>query len=123
MNKDNENDVTFAMGSRDVLTEILRTGVRKMLIDAIDDEVNAYLEQHADHRDEQGYRLVVRNGVRKGRKIETGVGLIEIDMPKVDDQRLDEWQAWSKRSLKDKRYVYFWADGVSDDGFHAGQKR
>jgi len=63
-----------------------------MLIDAIEDEVNTYLylEQHADHRDEQGHRLVVRNGVRKGRKIETGVGLIEIDMPKVDDQRLDE---------------------------------
>jgi transposase-like protein len=24
----------------------------------------------------------------------------------------DEYQAWSKRSLKDKRYVYVWADGV-----------
>jgi putative transposase len=24
----------------------------------------------------------------------------------------DEYQAWSKRSLKDKHYVYVWADGV-----------
>jgi len=56
MNKDNENDVTFAMGSRDVLTEILRSGARKMRIDAIEDEVNTYLEQHANERDEQNHR-------------------------------------------------------------------
>jgi transposase-like protein len=181
MSKNNENDVALAMGSRDVLTEILRTGARRMLIDAIEDEVAAYLEQHANERDEQDHRFVVRNGVRKGRTIQTGVGTIEFDMPRVDDRRLDEhgqrrrftsailppylrktktleefvpwlylkgistgdmgevlesllgpaakgfsattvvrlktqwqreWQTWSHRSLKDKRYVYFWADGV-----------
>jgi transposase-like protein len=89
MNKDTGNDTALAIGSRDVLTEILRTGARKMLIDAIEDEVNAYLEQSANERDDQGHRLVVRNGVRKGRKIQTGVGPIELDMPRIDDQRRD----------------------------------
>jgi len=35
MSKNNENDAAFAMGSRDMLTEILRIGARQMLIDAI----------------------------------------------------------------------------------------
>jgi hypothetical protein len=74
MDKDNATDTALAMGSRDVLTEILRTGARQMLIDMIKEEVNAYLAQSANERDEQGHRRVVRNGVRKGRTIQTGLG-------------------------------------------------
>jgi len=51
MNKDAGNDAAFAIGSRDVLTEISRTGARKILIDAIENEVAAYLKQHVNERD------------------------------------------------------------------------
>jgi len=51
MNKDAGNDAAFAIGSRDVLTEISRTGARKILIDAIENEVAAYLKQHVTERD------------------------------------------------------------------------
>ena len=181
MEQDTASAVDLTIASRDVLTEILRQGARKMLIDTIEDEVRDYLARHEQAVDEQGHRLVVRNGVRKGRKVQTGIGLIELDMPRVDDRRIDangdrcrftsavlppylrktktleefipwlylkgistgemgealkallgpeapglsattvvrlkeqwqaEWQAWSTRDLKDKRYVYVWADGV-----------
>jgi len=79
----------LTMGSRDVLTEILRQGAQRMLKEAIEAEVSDYLARHAPAVDAQGRRLVVRNGVRPGRKVQTGVGLIEIDLPRVNDQRLD----------------------------------
>jgi predicted DNA-binding protein (MmcQ/YjbR family) len=42
MTQNTENDVILTVGSQDVLTEILRKGARKMLADAIEDEVNDY---------------------------------------------------------------------------------
>lgn len=181
MDKNTANATTLAMGSRDVLTEILRNGAQKLLADAIENEVAAYLAEHADERDDAGRRLVVRNGYREPRQIVTGVGPVDIEPPRVNDRRVDEngqrirftskilppylrrtksldelvpwlylkgvstgdfgealaalvgpqagglsastvtrlkavwqteWQDWSRRSLKDTRYVYVWADGV-----------
>ena len=37
----------------------------------------------ADLRDEEGHRLVVRNGHQKPRTIDTGVGEIEVRQPRV----------------------------------------
>lgn len=44
-----------------VLDEIVREGARRMLAAALEAEVAAYVEAHADER-EDGRRLVVRNG-------------------------------------------------------------
>ncbi len=49
-------------GSQDVLTEILLSGARKLLAEAIEAEVAAWIDGHADIRDGSGRRLVVRNG-------------------------------------------------------------
>jgi putative transposase len=167
--------------SKDVLTEILRRGARKLLADAVEAEVAAYIEEHQDSVDEKGKRLVVRNGHKPERSILTGIGSVPVRAPRVNDRRTDEqghrirftssilppylrktrsveelipwlylkgistgdfsealgallgadapglsattvtrlkqvWQsdyeAWSRRSLDGKRYVYFWADGV-----------
>ncbi len=43
----------------DVLTEVLRDGARRLLADAIEAEVEAFLAHYAQHRDDQGRRLVV----------------------------------------------------------------
>jgi putative transposase len=152
-----------------------------MLAMAIEVEVDAYIQQHADQRDANGHRLVVRNGHKNERAIQTGIGPVTIRQPRVDDQRTNQngerirftseilppylrktksieelipwlylkgvstgdfsealaallgpdapglsastvvrlkevwqrdYQAWSKRSLADKRYVYFWVDGI-----------
>ena len=47
---------------RSPLDQIVQEGARKMLQEAIDAEVNAFIDQHRDRRDEQGRRLVVKNG-------------------------------------------------------------
>jgi putative transposase len=83
--------VQLPVGSgRDVLTGILREGAEKLLIQAIEAEVAAYIEQHADRRDADGHRLVVRNGHMPVRKIQTGVGPVTVRQPRVNDQRVDE---------------------------------
>jgi putative transposase len=45
-----------------LLDEIVRDGARQMLAAALQAEVAAYIEAHADQVDEAGRRLVVRNG-------------------------------------------------------------
>ena len=40
--------------AKDVLTEILREGARKMLATAIEAEVDAYIDEHAGQRDASG---------------------------------------------------------------------
>ena len=170
-----------AESTEDVLTEVLRQGAQKLLTEAVEAEVACYIEAHAGQRDERGYRLVVRNGTKPERQIQTGIGPVAIRQPRVDDRRTDEngqrirftsrilppylrktrsleelipwlylkgistgdfrealqalmgpdapglsastvvrlkevWRrdfdAWSKRSLADRRYVYFWVDGI-----------
>lgn len=72
-----------------VLDEIVREGARRMLAAALEAEVAAYVEAHAEERDEDGRRLVVRNGHAEPRSITTGAGPIEICQPRVNDRRVD----------------------------------
>lgn len=171
----------MAIAPRDLLQELLRNGARDMLARAIEQEVQDYLDACASILDEHGHRLVVRNGYKDERTIQTGLGDIPVRQPRVNDKRIDEngqrcrfvsqilppylrrtrsveelipwlylrgistgdfsqaleallgpeasglsatnivrlkavwekqWSEWSGRSLADKRYVYFWADGI-----------
>ena len=164
-----------------VIDDILRDGARRALQSAIEREVQEYIERNKMLVDEQGRRLVVRNGHHPARKILSGNGPIEVRQPRVNDKRVDEqgnrfrftsqilppylrktkameelipwlylkgistsdfpealaclghdgsglspttivrlkeiWQGqyedFSRRSLKGKRYVYVWADGIN----------
>jgi hypothetical protein len=53
----------LADSSSSVIDEIAREGARRMLAEAVRAEVDAYCARFADLRDENGYRLVVRNGL------------------------------------------------------------
>ena len=44
-----------------LLDETAREGARRMLIEALQAEVDSYIERHRSERDEQGHALVVRN--------------------------------------------------------------
>jgi len=164
-----------------VIDDILCDGARRALQSAIEREVQEYIERNKMLVDEQGRRLVVRNGHHPARKILSGNGPIEVRQPRVNDKRVDEqgnrfrftsqilppylrktkameelipwlylkgistsdfpealaclghdgsglspttivrlkeiWQGqyedFSRRSLKGKRYVYVWADGIN----------
>jgi transposase-like protein len=73
-----------------VLEDIAREGARRMLQQAIEQEVAEYVEQHRHHLDERGHRLVVRNGHKPPRTILTGCGPLEVTQPRVSDKRVDE---------------------------------
>jgi transposase-like protein len=61
-----------------------------MLQAAIDAEVDDFLADHAARRDEQGRRLVVRNGRLPSREILTGAGPLEVSQPRVRDKSPDK---------------------------------
>ena len=67
------------------LDSLVRAGAQRMLQMAIEAEVNEFLEQYAVRLDEQGKRLVVRNGHQPTRQILTGAGPLEVRQPRVRD--------------------------------------
>ena len=165
---------------RSSLDELVRSGAQRMLQTAIELEVQEFLENNADRRDEKGNRLVVRNGYLPDREILTGAGKLEVQQPRVrgnssnPEQRVQfssailppylrrsksidellpglylkgistsdfsealrpllgeeakglspntivrlkeqwsqEYEAWSRRDLDGKQYVYIWVDGI-----------
>jgi transposase-like protein len=72
------------------LDELVAEGARRMLAVALETEVHAYVTSFADERDDQGHRLVVRNGHAVARSLVTGAGSVEVRAPRVDDRRVDE---------------------------------
>src|SRR6476660_2765500 len=165
--------------SQDVLSDILRQGAQKMLGQAIEVEVQEWIDKRVQCLDERNRQQVVRNGFLPERTLLTGLGEIPVRQSRVRDRRSpeqrekfsstilppylrktksveelipwlylkgistgdfsealaallgpdakglsattvtrlksiwqDEYQAWSKRLLEGKHYVYVWADGV-----------
>jgi transposase-like protein len=171
---------TTVVGEESLLDEIARRGAQRMLEAALEVEVEQYVSQLREHRDERGHAQVVRNGRAQERTVTVGSGTMKVRAPRVNDKRVvdgerqrfeskilppylrrsknvsellpllylrglstgdfrealpvllgedaaglspssiarlvsiwqDEYQAWKKRSLADRDYVYVWADGV-----------
>jgi transposase-like protein len=76
-------------GSPSLIDEIVREGARRMLAEALQAEVDAYIAAHAAERDENGCRLVVRNGSHQPREVLTSAGAVEVTVPRVNDKRTD----------------------------------
>jgi transposase-like protein len=72
-----------------LIDEIVREGARRMLAEALQAEVDAYVGQFTDQRDEGGRRLVVRNGTHQPREVLTSAGAVEVVAPRVNDRRTD----------------------------------
>lgn len=86
--------------SSDLLTPILREGAQKMLATAIEFEAQVWIEERSAVRDEDGHRLVVRNGHQPTRTIQTGVGDVEVRKPRVHDRRTgDERETFTSKIL------------------------
>ena len=181
MNKDNV--VAIKKPERfvdDPISDILRQGARDLLAHALEAEIEIFLNQYKDLRDETGLQRIVRNGYLPERQIQTGIGPVPVEVPRTRDRSLQEservsfrsailppylrktrsmeqlipwlylkgvstgdfsdalaalvgkdapglsaptisrlktvwqqeFQQWQKRNLSEKRYVYFWADGI-----------
>jgi len=61
-----------------------------MLAVALKAEVDAYVAEHREDRDERGHRLVVRNGRAEARSVKTVAGAVEVTPPRVNDKRVDD---------------------------------
>ena len=72
-----------------VIDQIVRDGARRMLAEALQAEVDAYIAQFSGERDVNGRRLVVRNGSHQPREVLTSAGAVGVVAPRVNDRRTD----------------------------------
>ena len=94
------------------MDELAREGARRMLAAALQAEADAYVDAFVEERDEDGHRLVVRNGRAEPRQVLTSSGAIDVHAPRINDKRVDETTcerrkfssailpAWCRRSPK-----------------------
>ena len=80
-----------------LIDQIVRDGARQMLAAALQAEVAAYIDQFAGLRDEDGRRMVVRNGTAEPRTVLTSAGAVEVTAPRVNDKRTDPATGERKR--------------------------
>jgi len=83
MSKDNVVAFESPAGIDDPLSDLLRTGARRLIQQAVEAELAELLNEHSDRIDDQGRRAVVRNGYLPQREILTGVGPVPVRVPKV----------------------------------------
>ena len=73
--------------SKTSLDALVREGARRMLQDALENEVREYLARNSAERTTDGRQAIVRNGSLPGRDLLTGAGAVPIRQPRVRDQR------------------------------------
>ncbi|NIT40918.1 MAG: IS256 family transposase [Gammaproteobacteria bacterium] len=73
----------------DPITDILRQGARKLLAEALEAEIQSFLSQYADYKDDQGRRRITRNGYLPEREIQTGIGPVPVKVPRGRDRQPD----------------------------------
>ncbi len=113
-----------------MLDELVRQGARQMLAAALQAEVAAYIEAHADALDADGCRLVVRNGYHQPREVTTAAGAVPVRAPRVNDKRIDSvtgerqrfasaiLPAWSRKSPQVAEVLpLLYLHGLSSSGF------
>ena len=181
--KNNRKNELFLQenASISVLDKIIQEGARKILQEALENEIEELIQKFKNHRDDNGKAMITRNGYMPERDFITGVGALKIKRPRVDDRKLkdnpdyerftskilprfmrrspsidnliptlylkgistndfstalssilgdsakglsasnivrlkasweEDYKKWSKRELSEKKYVYFWVDGI-----------
>ena len=86
---ESDPNATSGLASCSLLDEIVRDGARQMLAAALQAEVSAYIDAFRDELDENGHRLVVRNGYHAEREVTTAAGAVPVRQPRVNDRRID----------------------------------
>ena len=74
---------------RSALDELALEGARRMLAEALEIEVEAYLDPHRKERDGDDLALVVRNGHARERRVTVGSGTLTVRAPRVNDRVVD----------------------------------
>ncbi len=69
----------------DALTELLKNGAKELISQAVNAELEELLSRYADNKI-GGKQAVIRNGYLPKRTIQTGLGDVDIQIPKVRDK-------------------------------------
>lgn len=83
MSKDNVVKLVGRDTIIDPLTELLRTGAEQLIYQAVEAELLELLAEHSERRTEDGKAGVVRNGHLPERELQTGLGPVTVQIPKV----------------------------------------
>ena len=112
---------------KDLLTEVLRKGARELLAQAVEQEVQEWLGERSELRDEHGRKQVVRNGHLPERTILTGIGPVAVRQPRVRDRRpAEERELFSSKILPpylrktkslEELIPWLYLKGISTGGF------
>ena len=70
----------------DLLADLLRRGARELIGQAVSEEFEVFLEQHAERRDAEGRVAVVRNGFLPERQVLSGIGPVPVSLPRARDR-------------------------------------
>ena len=81
----------------DLLTEVLRSGAQRLLAHAVEAEVAGFIDAHAGERLEDGRARIVRHGHLPARDIQTGIGAVRVQQPRVRDRATDSTEDGSAR--------------------------
>jgi transposase-like protein len=83
MEKNNVVEITSQEENLDPLTDLLQSGARQLIKQAVETEVEELLSQYSAQRTEDGKAGVVRNGYLPERQLQTGIGPVTVNIPKV----------------------------------------
>jgi putative transposase len=86
-NTDTKNKIHSANAFAGALEEVLREGARKLLQQAIENEVEEYINKNISAKEQDCRRSVVRNGKLPARSIMTGIGPVTVQQPRIRDKR------------------------------------
>ena len=70
----------------DPLSELAREGARRMLAEALKAEADAFVASFVDEQLEDVRQRIVRHGFGPERQIQTGIGALDVQRPKVRDR-------------------------------------
>jgi len=113
----------------DPLTEVLRTGAQRLLVQAVEAEAEAFLALMADWTLDDGRARFVRHGHGPERAIQTGIGAVPVQRVKVRDRGVSNTEArirftsailprWGRRSPSlDALLPVLYLRGVSTGDF------
>ena len=87
MNKDNVVALIQPGEFTDSLTEVLRQGARKLVLQAVEAEFSSFLANHSHERLDDGRQRVVRHGHLPERKVMTGIGAVPVRVPRSRDRK------------------------------------
>jgi|GEM_PF-452972 len=83
MSQDNIIALTGREEISDPLTELLRSGARQLICQAVEAEFEEFMAGYAGQKTSRGHAAVVRNGHQPEREIQTGIGPVKVRVPKV----------------------------------------